>query len=106
MAEKKTKKKMRPALSPEMRENQLISLAMDQAERDLLNGTASSQVVTHFLKLGTVKAELEKEKLENENALLKAKTKSIENMEDIKAMYEGAINALKSYNGGDDEDEY
>ena len=67
-------KKMRPALTPEARENQLISLAVDLAEEQLRDKTASSQVITHFLKLGTTKAELEKEKLAKENELLRAKT--------------------------------
>ena len=61
-------RKARPAISPEARENQLISLAVDLAERQLMDGSASSQVITHFLKLGTTRAELEKEKLmENKN---------------------------------------
>ena len=63
----KGRKKIRPALSPEARENQMISLAVDLAEKQLIEGTASSQVITHFLKLGTTKAELEKEKLRKEN---------------------------------------
>ena len=63
----KSNKKLRPALTPEARENQLISLAMDQAEQQLMDGTASSQVITHFLKLATSKTALEKEKLKKEN---------------------------------------
>ena len=65
-------KKGRPALSPDARENQLISLAVDLAEKQLREGTASSQVITHFLKQSTAKAELEKEKLRKENLLLVA----------------------------------
>ena len=60
-------KRGRPALSPEARENQMIALAVDLAEQQLRDGTASAQVITHFLKLGTSKAELEKEKLRQEN---------------------------------------
>ena len=74
----KTSSLGRPALNPEERENQMINLAVNLAEQQLRDGTASSQVITHFLKLGTTKAELEKEKLRNENEVLKAKAKSIE----------------------------
>ena len=57
-------RRMRPALTPEARENQLVSLAVDLAEQQLRDGTASSQVITHYLKLGSTKERLEKEKLE------------------------------------------
>ena len=99
-------RKMRPALTPEARENQMISLAVDLAERQLIEGTASSQVITHFLKLGTTKAELEKEKLKQENKLLEAKTKQAETSEEIKSLYENAIKAFRNYNGQGDPEEY
>lgn len=99
-------KKMRPALTPEARENQMIALAMDAAEEQLMNGTASSQVITHFLKLATAKAQLEKEKLERENKLLAAKTEAIESQKEIKALYEDALKAMRNYSGQDDPDEY
>lgn len=89
----------RKAIDPEARENQLISLAVDLAEQQLRDGTASSQVITHFLKLGTTKAELEKEKLKKENKLMDAKTKQIESSEEIKVLYENAIKAMRSYSG-------
>ena len=76
-------KKMRPALTPEARENQLISLAVDLAERQLLEGTASSQVITHYLKLGSTKERLEKEKLIEENKLLRAKTENLQSMKRV-----------------------
>ena len=104
-----SKKKIRPALSPESRENQLISLAVDLAEKQLLEGTASSQVITHFLKLGTTKTELEKEKLRNETKLMQAKTENLESAKNIEAMYKEAIDAMRDYSGQsrmDDEDEY
>ena len=69
---------MRPTLSPEVRENQMISLAMDLVEKRLREGTASSAETTHFLKLATVKSELEKKKLEAENTLLHAKADAIQ----------------------------
>ena len=100
------KKPMRPALTPEARENQLIALAVDEAERQMRDGTASSQVITHFLKLGSTVARLEKEKLEEENRLLKAKTKAIQDAADMKELYAEAIAAMKRYsgNGGSDDE--
>lgn len=101
----KGRKKIRPALTPEARENQLISLAMDRAEQQLIDGTASSQVITHFLKLATTKAELEKEKLKKENKLLEAKTNAIEDSKEYKILVEDAIKAIRGYQGlGDPED--
>lgn len=98
-------KKMRPALTPEARENQMIALAVDLAEQQLRDGTASSQVITHYLKLGSTKDKLEREKLEEENKLLRAKTKAIEDAADMKALYADAIEAMKRYSGyrGSDE---
>lgn len=93
-----------PATSVEARENQLISLAVDLAERQLSEGTASSQVITHYLKLGTTKERLEKEKLEKENELLKAKTEAIQSAKRVEELYKDALNAMRSYSGqgGDD----
>lgn len=100
-----SKNKRRPALSPEARENQMISLAVDLAEKQLQEGTASSQVITHFLKLGTTRAELEKEKLAKENELLEAKTKAIQSAERVEELYLNALNAMKNYSGQGDDDE-
>lgn len=91
--------KSHPALTPEQRENQLISLAMDRAEQQLRDGTASSQVITHFLKLGTVKYELELEKTKQENELLSAKTSAIKSAENTEKVYADAIEAMKKYRG-------
>lgn len=96
-----TGKRMRPALTPEARENQLISLAMDRAEQQIRDGTASSQVITHFLKLGSEKNKLELEKLRAENELLKAKTEDLESRQDIKQLYEEAMEAFKGYRSGE-----
>ena len=99
-------KKMRPALTPEMRENQLVSLAVDLAAKQLEEGTASSQVITHFLKLGTTKAQLEKEKLEKENSLLTAKTEALQSQKRIEELYSEALSAMRKYNGqGESDDE-
>lgn len=96
----------RRATTPEARENQLIAYAYDLAEKQLLEGTASSQVTAHFLKLGSTKERLEKEKLQNENELLKAKVVALESARRTEEMYAEALRAMKSYNGSDDEDEY
>ena len=97
----------RPAITPEGRENQMISLAIDLAEQQLRDGTASSQVITHFLKLGTSRAELEKEKLALENELTKAKTANIKAQERSDQMFKDAIEAMMRYQGrGDEYDEY
>lgn len=101
-----TPRRGRPALTPEARENQMISLAVDLAEQQLRDGTASSQVITHFLKLGTTRAELEKEKLKKENQLMEAKTKAIESAEEMKKIAEDAIKAMRNYQGLGDFDEY
>lgn len=92
--------------TPEARENQMISLAVDLAEKQLMEGTASSQVITHFLKLATEKERLEREKLEEENKLLKAKTEAIQSQKRIEEMYAQALCAMKQYAGQDDNDEY
>ena len=93
-------------MSPEARENQLISEAVDLAEEQIINGTASSQVITHFLKLGSMKERLEREKLQNENELLKAKVKNLESAERSEEMYRKVINAMREYSGnGIDYDE-
>lgn len=93
----------RPALSPEARENQMIALAMDLAEQKLLDGTASSQLITEFVKRGTLKARLENEKLVEENKLLKAKTESITESKNMNKMYQEAIEAMQRYGGHVDE---
>lgn len=97
-------KDIRPALTPESRENQLISLAVDLAEKQLLEGTASSQVITHYLKLGSTKEKIEKEILEKQKELISAKTKALKSAERIEELYTNAIKAMQSYNGKTDFD--
>ena len=101
-------RRMRPALSPEARENQLISLAVDLAEKQLMEGTASSQVITHYLKMGSTKEKLEKEKLMEENKLLRAKTENLQSMKHIEELYQEAINAMRDYAGygSEEQDDY
>ena len=92
-------KRLRPALSPEARENQLISLAVNLAEKQLMEGTASSQVITHYLKLGSTKDRLEKENMEKQKELLEAKTTSLKSMQHMEELYQNALNAMKRYSG-------
>lgn len=101
-------RKMRPALTPEAREKQMISLAMDRAEEQLRDGTASSQVICHFLKLASSKEKLEKERLEEENKLLRAKAEAIKSAESSEELYKNAIKAFSRYSGHESEydDEY
>ena len=94
--------RMRPALSPEARENQLVSLAVDLAEKQLRDGSASSQVITHYLKLGSTKEKIEKEILEKQKELIEAKTQNLQSAKRVEA-----LNAMRHYSGsGGDEDEY
>lgn len=95
----KTKKRRPPATTVEAQENRMISLAVELAEKQLREGTASSQVITHYLKLGTTRAELEKQKLERENELLKAKTENLQSQTHIDELYSKAIAAMQMYNG-------
>lgn len=92
-------RKMRPALSPEARENQMISLAIDLAEKQLMEGTASSQVITHYLKLGSTKERIEKEILERQKDLIEAKTQSLQSAQRIEELYTKAMEAFRSYSG-------
>lgn len=97
----------RPFMTPEGQENHLISLANNLVEQRLRDGTASSQEVTHFLKLGSRKEILEREKLEEENKLLRAKTDSLQSQKRVEELYEDAIKAMRRYtgqDGGQDED--
>lgn len=96
--------KTRPAISPEARENQLISLAYDLAEERLRNGTATSQEVVHFLRLGSMKERKELELLSKKIELDTAKTEALQSAKRIEDLYANAINAFKSYRG-DEEDE-
>lgn len=92
----------RKALSPDAREDQLIALAMDTAEERMRNGTASSQEIVHFLRLGSSLARLQKEEIQERIELDKAKVKAYESSEEFKELYEEAIKAMKSYGGHSD----
>ncbi len=96
---------MRPAMTPEARENQLISLAVDLAEKQLMEGTASAQVITHYLKLGSMRAKVELELLEKQRDLAAAKTENLKSQERVEELYAAAMEAMRSYSGRDSSDD-
>ena len=104
------RRKGRPALTPEARENQLISLAIDLVEQRLIDGTASSQETTHFLKLASTKSRLENEIMEKQKELISAKTEAIHAEKERENLFKEAIAAMKRYSGHggepDGPDEY
>ena len=88
-----------PARTPEERENQLISAAFDLAEKKILEGTASSQLITYVLKLGNEKERLERDILASQRKLMDAKTENLASSKRIEELYNNAINAMRHYNG-------
>jgi hypothetical protein len=95
----------RPATSPEGRENQIVNLTMDLAERQIREGTASSQVMTHFLKLASPRERLEREKLAAENEVLRAKVEQLQSARNVEQLYSEALNAMRQYSGQDPIDD-
>mgnify|MGYP000169622357 FL=1 len=101
MQKKPGRRVRRPAVTEKGREDQLISLAVDLAEKQMVEGTASSQVVTHFLKLGSSREKLEQRRLEGENRLLQAKLDALAAGQRIEELYSAALDAMKEYKGQD-----
>ena len=99
----------KPATTPEGRENEMISLATDLAEEQIREGTASSQVISHFLKLGSTRERLEQQRLAHENELTKVKIEAIESQKRVEELYMKALEAMRSYSGNpqskEEEDE-
>ncbi len=91
----------RPAVTPEARENQMIELATRLAEQQLREGTASSQVITHYLKLGSTRERLEKEIMEKQRELISAKTEAIQSAKKVEELYDAAMSALTTYRSQD-----
>ena len=105
-ASEKPMKARRPATTPEARENQMIALAINLAEKQLIEGTASSQVITHYLKLGSTKERIEKEILEKQKDLISAKTQALESNRVNQELCEEVIAAMQIYRGsGEEEDD-
>lgn len=98
-----TKRAAKPASNPESRERQLVNLAVNLAEKQLREGTASSQVITHYLKLGTQTVLLEREKLSKEVELISAKADAIKQGKQSEQLAEQAIAAMKAYSPTKDD---
>jgi hypothetical protein len=94
------KGKRAPAVTPEQRNNQLVSMSFDAAETMIMSGKATSQLLVHFLKQQTARDNLELAKLEKENLLLEARTSQISAGEDVRELYQEAIAAMTEYKGG------
>lgn len=94
------------ARTPEAREAQLAALAYDLAEKQFLEGTASSQVIVHFLRVGSTREKQELEKLKQDTILTEAKVKDLANVEEMKQLYTDAMNAMKGYAGHTQEENY
>ena len=104
---KRNLRPMRPAISPEARENQMISLAVDLVEQRLIDGTASSQETTHYLKLATKETRLKNELLEMQAQLAAAKKEQLQSQKRMEELYADAIKAMKNYSGqGEPDEEY
>lgn len=97
-------RRRRRARDPEQRNNQLVRLAVDLVEDQLRDGTASAQVITHYIKEGSLRTRLEMERLERENKLLEAKVKDLESSSNSEELYKQAIRAMGIYRGEDEED--
>lgn len=102
MAEKRKKdvRESRPATTPEGREQQLINLAVNLAEKQLLDGTASPSVINHYLKMATKRETLEREILEKQSKLIEAKAETIVKTKENENLAKAAIDAMKNYNSG------
>jgi hypothetical protein len=100
------KSKRPPGTTPEAQENRLVALAVDRAEQQLRDGTASAQVITHFLKLGSTRERLEQARLEHEVALLEAKKEQMASSSRIEELYNQAIGAFRGYRGEEVPDEF
>jgi hypothetical protein len=102
---KKTEiRKSPPAKTVEARENQLIAKAVDLAEKQLSEGTASSQVITHYLKLGSTEQRLRQKMMEEDLQLTRAKTEALKSAKRIEDLYNEAIHVMKRYSGGGGDD--
>ena len=96
---------VRPALNPEDREQQIANAAYNLAEKQILEGTASSQVITHFLKVGSQREKYERERLIEENKKLRAQTEALQSAKHIEELYAAAMQVFKGYQGYEEEQE-
>lgn len=102
MAKKKQaeEKGMRPASTPEAREQQLINLAVNLAEKQLREGTASPSIINHYLKMASNREVIEREILQKQSKLLEVKAQSISNEKENEKMAKAALEAMKNYTSG------
>lgn len=70
-----------------------------------MDGTASNQIVAHYLKLGSTRERLEKEKLQKENELLRARTESLQSAKNMEELYKNALDAMRIYRGENQDDD-
>lgn len=94
-----SKRPQMPASDPHSREGQLINLAVDLAEKQLMEGTASSQVIVHYLRLATKEEQLKRRILSEQARLIEAKVENLESAKSTEAAYKEAIEAMKRYGG-------
>lgn len=98
---------MTPPIDDQAMESKMISLALKQAQKQLEQGTASSQIVTHFLRLGSTRAQIELEELQLKNRLLEEKIVAEQSGQRLNEMFQEVLEALRSYSyvppGGSDE---
>lgn len=92
-------RRRKPATTPEAREQELVSLAFDLAERQIREGTASSQVITHFVKAGSIRERLEQQRITHENEMTQVKIDAMRQAEAREAVYEEALKAMRAYSG-------
>lgn len=97
--EEGSRRRRKPATTPEARELELSSMAYDLAEEQIQGGTASSQVITHFLKAGSSRERLEQMRIAHENELLQVKREAMESAQRVETMYAEALEAMRSYSG-------
>lgn len=103
---KASTKKVLPAITPEDREQQLISMSYDLAERQILEGTATSQVITHFLRLGSQRESYEKQLLLKKAELLEQQVEELKSAKRTEELYSQAIDAMMRYSGQRNDDDY
>lgn len=107
MTKTKTKSKVsgKPAVTPEEREQQMVSLAMDLAEKQLREGTASPSVISHFLKLGSMREQLEESYLSKKTEHIGAQIDAIHSSAHAEELYQNALDAMRKYSGHEPEEE-
>lgn len=96
-------KKQKPFKSIEEAENTNIALAMNLARKQLEEGTASAQVIAHFLKIGSTKERDEKELRQQQIELMSAKTGAIKSAQSSEELYAKAIDAMTKCSPSEDD---